>query len=964
MRAQINTAADNPWVLGRWHHDGMTVDQELTSIADALIAAAGIWANDRRLPRDVFAGMGKPIRLWVHDCFAGLTAASTERDWLSDAFPGPRRVAASALTVVRSLPNMQAPKAPVTLSFRPFEICPPLGLIVEDARRGIPAAVGAERQWTWALLELEELCRKEMASRDTPAGAQLAEFAGLRERVGLRGWVRPTRPGAGGEVLDPIGNEGFGFLDGLSRSLDRVTQTAIHGYVRDVTRAAPHLHEMSAELAIEGTQLAISGMAEAVPATESRRTLMSMLGGTESNVFPTRLDSPRGWQALRAWKYRPSPLLVSRSRSDDRKGAAAILRAQLAPIRAGMSYANTAPQHVKFITEVFDGWRGELPDKVDALLEVIPRFTAAVDSDASAEAPSAPKTPPAVKKPGRLPANKKAARRPTVASVLSKIDALTGLDATKMQIRQIAAVAEVNAMRRKEGLKPLPVGYHMLLTGNPGTGKTTVARLLAELFAAMGVLSKGHFVEAAPADFIARYVGHTEAKTRALIHRATGGVLFIDEAYNLKPGSERDFAHEAIAVLIAEMENRRGDLIVLAAGYGKEMHAFLDANPGLRSRFSYTLDFPDFDNESLAKVFAGLAARDGLKVGDSTLAAVRRAIERIPRGPGFGNAREMRLLYEKAIVRQAARVQASPEEDLSTLLPEDIPGGDANTGSSLESVWHELDQLTGLETVKTEVRTIGNLARVGRLKRAQGLPAAQDSVGHMVFAGNPGTGKTTVARLMGQALRALDALPQGHLVQATRSDLVGEYIGQTAPKTRMVFERALGGVLFIDEAYALAPPDSHKDFGAEALATLIPLMEDHREHVTVILAGYPAEMNRLLDLNPGLRSRIARTIDFPDYGPTDMVIIVENMAAANGLTLSPEAHVALEELMVRWPRDENFGNARTARWVLERTLERQANRLAQMRSGAAVEALTSIEAVDLPPLPARNVPISRPFGFV
>ena len=338
-----------------------------------------------------------------------------------------------------------------------------------------------------------------------------------------------------------------------------------------------------------------------------------------------------------------------------------------------------------------------------------------------------------------------------------------------------------------------------------------------------------------------------------------------------------------------------------------------------------------------------------------------RALSRLPRGPGFGNAREARKLYEQTLVRQAARLVAGTSAPLHTLLAEDVPGGDPPSRSAAEAVWHELDALVGLASVKRDIRTVGNLARAARLRRADGLASGDDPVGHMVFTGNPGTGKTTVARLLGRALSAIDALPSGHLVQVTRSDLVGEFIGQTAPKTRKAFMRALGGVLFVDEAYSLAPKDAARDFGLEALATLLPLMEDHRDAVVVVFAGYTNEMTRLLDANPGLRSRISRIIDFPDFSPDEMTQIVLRLAADRDMRVTEEARERLTRLMTNWPRDANFGNARTARNLFATVLERQANRLASIQSAVVGDRIRVVEADDVPE-PAQEQSL-RPFGF-
>ena len=258
----------------------------------------------------------------------------------------------------------------------------------------------------------------------------------------------------------------------------------------------------------------------------------------------------------------------------------------------------------------------------------------------------------------------------------------------------------------------------------------------------------------------------------------------------------------------------------------------------------------------------------------------------------------------------------------------------------------ELDSLIGLDTVKQEVRTLIDLISVGRRRQQAGLKAPSLRR-HLVFTGSPGTGKTTVARLYGEILAALGVLQRGHLVEVARLDLVGEHIGSTAQRTSEVFQRSLGGVLFIDEAYALAPEDGGRDFGREAVDTLVKLMEDHRDDVVVIVAGYTAEMERFLASNPGVASRFSRTVTFPDYSAPELVEITRQQASEQEYELSEPAVEALLDHFARLPRGPSFGNGRTARQVFETMVERHAVRLAQRADATAAELQLLLPA-DLP----------------
>ncbi|MFJ7777355.1 right-handed parallel beta-helix repeat-containing protein [Streptomyces yangpuensis] len=270
-------------------------------------------------------------------------------------------------------------------------------------------------------------------------------------------------------------------------------------------------------------------------------------------------------------------------------------------------------------------------------------------------------------------------------------------------------------------------------------------------------------------------------------------------------------------------------------------------------------------------------------------------------------------------------------------------------GRASGAVLGQLDALVGLDSVKREVRALTDMIEVGRRRQQAGLKAASVRR-HLVFTGSPGTGKTTVARLYGEILASLGVLERGHLVEVSRVDLVGEHIGSTAIRTQEAFERARGGVLFIDEAYALAPEDSGRDFGREAIDTLVKLMEDHRDAVVVIVAGYTAEMERFLTVNPGVASRFSRTIAFGDYGPGELLRIVEQQAEEHEYHLAEGTSEALLRYFTELPKGPAFGNGRTARQTFESMVERHAGRVAQL-SDPSTDDLTLLFPADLPVLP-------------
>ncbi len=302
--------------------------------------------------------------------------------------------------------------------------------------------------------------------------------------------------------------------------------------------------------------------------------------------------------------------------------------------------------------------------------------------------------------------------------------------------------------------------------------------------------------------------------------------------------------------------------------------------------------------------------------------------------------------FDAAGVVRPGRATASPAPSAPT-APAAVPReAELPPARPIEALLAELDALVGLDQVKADVRRLTSLLRIQKLRAERGLPTLETGH-HLVFTGNPGTGKTTVARLMSQILRALEIVSKGHLVETDRSHLVAGYVGQTAVRTREVLESALGGTLLIDEAYALAR-GSEQDFGREAIDTLVKFMEDHRDDLAVIAAGYPEEMAVLIDANPGLKSRFTRTVHFPDYSTDELVAIFELMGKDTDYHLDAGGRARLAEVIEAEPRTRGFGNARFVRNVFEAAVARQAERLAAVATPTDTE-LTTLTAADVVP---------------
>ena len=553
-------------------------------------------------------------------------------------------------------------------------------------------------------------------------------------------------------------------------------------------------------------------------------------------------------------------------------------------------------------------------------------------------------------------------RDENMESSLQKLDKMVGLEIVKAQIKDIIATDIVEKERKKRHGSSYKTGtMHMIFGGNPGTAKTTVAKLFAGIAKEKGILKSGAFVECGGMDLDG--FGCVSAIRDAFV-AAQGGVLFIDEAYSLK-------SDIAVTVLLQEMENQRENVIVVLAGYNERMQAFMEINEGLKSRIPYWVEFPDYNADELTDIFNLMIKDRGLSVTEDAIKEAHYIFEKVMHMDNFGNGRYVRNLIEHAMQKQSVRLLADKEE--ASAIPKEelflIKKVDVNTleeglkkERAIGTAKKELDEMIGLTTVKSVIQKAIASFKLKKICMDKGITKERASL-HMVFTGNPGTAKTTVARLFAEIMKDEKVLPTGNFVEVGRAELVGDHVGATAPLVKRKFKEAQGGVLFIDEAYSLC--DSYENgFGDEAINTLVQEMENHRDDVIVIFAGYPDKMKNFLDRNPGMLSRIAFHVEFEDYSTKELCEITKLMLSKKQMTITD---IAMEKLRMNYESaktSSDYGNGRYVRKILEEAEMNLAERVSQFcESDITMQVITTLEESDIPEPGTMKCQEKKRIGF-
>ena len=498
-----------------------------------------------------------------------------------------------------------------------------------------------------------------------------------------------------------------------------------------------------------------------------------------------------------------------------------------------------------------------------------------------------------------------------------KLNELIGLDVIKNNIQKIKAYALANKNDENFNL-------HMCFYGNPGTGKTEVARIIAGILHENGLLPTDKVIETDRSGLVGRYMGETPQKTLEVVAAAMGGVLFIDEAYSLVPDDNgQDYGHEAVATLIKAMEDFRGKFCVILAGYKNKLNEMIKTNPGFRSRIQFELDFPNYSREELGRIAKLMFRNRKYSISDPAMDKVLDITDVRRKDPNFANAREIRNIIDQVVMNNSLRCIGSEERhveivDVNKYIKDsgiNLPLTNDKVNRRILTADEELDALVGLDAVKRMVKKIKAYGKRNK--------DSADFNMHMCFYGNPGTGKTEVARILSRLLYDAGVLPEAKLTETDAHGLIGKYVGSTAPKTLEKINEAMGGVLFIDEAYALTNDSKSAEYGDEAISVLLKEMEDKRGKFCVIMAGYKEEMAEMISTNPGLASRIQFTLDFEDYTREELGEIAVRMLESKGYVIRDDALKLVLDLTDHFRKQDNFANARTVRNILDQVIMNQ-----------------------------------------
>ncbi|KIJ05152.1 hypothetical protein PAXINDRAFT_103893 [Paxillus involutus ATCC 200175] len=534
----------------------------------------------------------------------------------------------------------------------------------------------------------------------------------------------------------------------------------------------------------------------------------------------------------------------------------------------------------------------------------------------------------------------------------AKLQELIGLEAVKDSVRNFFALLETNYQRELEEKEPMQMSLNRVFLGSPGTGKTSVAKLYGQILADLGLLSNGEVIVKNPADFIGGHLGQSEQNTKAILESTQGKVLVIDEAYMLYSKNSTDpYKTSVIDTMVAEIQSVPGeDRCVLLLGYKDEMEEmFQNVNPGLARRFAIenAFNFEDFTEPQLMKILEYKLKDQDLSATDDAKKVAGELLSRMRNRPNFGNAGEVENMLGQAKSRYQKRMASVPASQRKDVVfePKDFDP-DFNRGQNASTnLANMFADVVGCEEV---VEKLDSYQKIAQAMKKRGLDMRKHIPSNFVFKGPPGTGKTTTARKLGQVYYDMGFLGSAEVVECSATDLVGQYVGHTGPKTKGIFDKALGKVLFIDEAYRL----SGGAFAKEAMDEIVGLMtnEKYMNKLVIILAGYDHEMNALLGVNPGLSSRFAEEINFQNMSSENCLELLDKDLRKNNIIVTELArktssqHQEMRGMIEQMSALPSWGNGRDVKTLGKRMTQKA---FANMASGGDSASLTAAEVLSI-----------------
>ncbi|MEP7383266.1 MAG: AAA family ATPase, partial [Gemmatimonadota bacterium] len=543
----------------------------------------------------------------------------------------------------------------------------------------------------------------------------------------------------------------------------------------------------------------------------------------------------------------------------------------------------------------------------------------------------------------------------SLEELFAQLDSLKGIDAVREQLKQIIRASQERKARDPK--RPVLDG-HMMLMGNAGTGKTTIAKLLPKLLCRAGILPTERLVEYAnPASLQSGYVGQTSGRVNEAIDKARGGVLFLDEAHQMADSGGHNFQREILNTLLPRLENERGQFLCVLGGYTSSLPAVLALDQGMPSRFPehYRVQLANYDAETLSSIYLAMAAEAGKSLTAGAEHRMRQLMRLLRRWalPAFANARGAREFLNSCIATQVARTSADASADPNLLVEGDILLPRGATSKTPEAALAEAESKLGALMGQPRLREVisrlrGNLL-LWRAELEEGADVAPP-LEHILLQGSPGTGKTTVARIMGSLLYGLGMLPRPHVEEVRGTELIKGIQGAAAQAVRDLVERAIGGVLFLDEVSGLLGQPQGVDVARE----LLPHLVDAKGRFVMIVAGYPHVIDGFLALDDGLARRFGTVLELQDYSPEDVHAITRNVVRDAGLTLTAEADGALLTLLrgsaaAQLLPSRNASMAQViASAIRDRLASRLAPRLSRDLGSVSVEERRLVLAEDVP----------------